>query len=204
MPEPPHPSHGLRSLAEVDLDAAAELLGRGMADNPVHVAVYRGDELLRGRRHGLLMRTLLRSSPALQLEAVDRGERLAGVAAWASPGTCQPVLGARLRLLRTAVRFGPRTLARLLMWTSAWANHDPDEPHVHLGPVSVDRHLRGQGIGGMLLDRHVDRLEAHAAVGYLETDRPEAVGFYERFGFRVVEQADVLGTPCWFMRRPAG
>lgn len=203
MPQP-HPRHDIRPLVGHDLDAAADLLGRGMADNPVHVAVYRGDELSRARRHGLLMRTLLQSSPALQLEAVDRDERLAGVAAWAPPGTCRPALGARLRLLRTAVMFGPRTLARLQTWTGTWGRHDPDAPHVHLGPVSVDRHLRGRGIGGMLLGRHVDRLDAHASVGYLETDRPDAVGFYERFGFRVVGETDVLGTPCWFMRRPAG
>lgn len=203
MPQP-HPHHDVRPLAEPDLDAAAELLGRGMADNPVHLAVYRGDEPLRARRHGLLMGTLLRSSPALQLEGVDRDGRLAGVAACAPPGACQPALGARLRLLRTAATFGPGTLARLLTWTSRWARHDPHAPHVHLGPVAVDRHLRGQGIGGVLLGRHVERLDAHAAVGYLETDRPEAVGFYERFGFQVVGQADVLGTPCWFMRRPAG
>ena len=31
--------------------------------------------------------------------------------------------------------------------------------------------------------RHASRLDATGAVGYLETDRQEAVGFYERFGY---------------------
>ena len=50
-----------------------------------------------------------------------------------------------------------------------WAKHDPEEPHWHLGPVAVDAHL--------------------------ETDRPENVSFYERFGFEIVGEQEVLGVP---------
>lgn len=74
---------------------------------------------------------------------------------------------------------------------------------MHLGPVAVDRHLRGRGIGTLMLTRHVNRLDAEGAEGYLETDRPGAVGFYERFGYAVTGEVDVVGTRCWFMRRPA-
>lgn len=202
MPQPA-PYLYVRPIERSQLDAAAALLGRGMADNPVHVAVYQGNETSRALRHHSLMRTLFRYSPSLQLEGVESGDALAGVAAWAPPGRCQPVLSTRLHLLRRALTLGPRTASRLLTWNRAWSNHDPAAPHVHLGPVSVDRHLRGRGIGGLLLMRHVARLDATGTEGYLETDRPEAVGFYERFGYAVVEEADVLGARCWFMRRPA-
>lgn len=197
------PYLSVRSLGDSDLDAAASLLGRGMADNPVHVAAYRGDDASRARRHELLMRTLLRHSPSWQIEGVDQGDALAGVAASAPPGHCQPTVAARLRLLGRASTFGPVAASRLVSWQSAWSRHDPDTPHVHLGPVSVDRHLRGRGIGGLLLLRHVTRLDATGATGYLETDRPRAVEFYERFGYVVVDEAEVIGVPCWFMRRPA-
>jgi hypothetical protein len=42
---------------------------------------------------------------------------------------------------------------------------------------------------------------APRAVGYLETDRPSNVRFYERFGFDVVGEGQVLGLPNWYMRR---
>ncbi|MDF2508602.1 MAG: family N-acetyltransferase [Microbacterium sp.] len=193
----------VRPVTSADRDAAAALLGRGMADNPVHLMAYGGDDRSRAHRHAQLMRALLRSSPSLQIEGVDRGEALAGVAAWAPPGRCRPSATTRLRLLGRASTFGLGTASRLLSWNRRWAGHDPDEPHVHLGPVAVDRHLRGQGIGSLLLLRHAQRLDAAGAEGYLETDRPEAVGFYERFGYAVVDEADVLGVPSWFMRRPA-
>lgn len=59
-------------------------------------------------------------------------------------------------------------------------------------------------MGSLLMLRHIGRLDAMGAVGYLETDRPEAVGFYRTFGYVVVDEAEVLGVPCWFMSRPVG
>ncbi len=44
-------------------------------------------------------------------------------------------------------------------------------------------------------------MDAAQVAAYLETDKPENVRFDERFGFRVVGHADVLGVPNWFMLR---
>jgi hypothetical protein len=40
-------------------------------------------------------------------------------------------------------------------------------------------------------------------LSYLETDRSENVSFYQKFGFTVVAEAEVLAVPNWFMSRPA-
>ncbi|MCB7137460.1 GNAT family N-acetyltransferase [Cellulosimicrobium marinum] len=197
----------VRRLGRADLSAAASLAGLGMADNPLHRVVYPGGEDGAARAHARVVRTLLAVSPALHVDGAELGRTLVGFAAAAPVGRCRPTGAARVRLLGTASTLGPRTTARLLAWTKAWAAHDLAEEHVHLGPVSVARGLRGRGIGGLLLARHTRRLDALGAVGYLETDRPEAVGFYRRHGYDVVRTAEVLGVPCWFMRRgpvPAG
>jgi ribosomal protein S18 acetylase RimI-like enzyme len=89
-------------------------------------------------------------------------------------------------------------------WISKWSARDPDEPHVHLGPLAVDAHLQGQGIGSLIMEEHARRLDAAGQTGYLETDKQENVGFYERFGFVVVGEEPVLGVPNWFMRRQSG
>ena len=45
--------------------------------------------------------------------------------------------------------------------------------------------------------------EAMARPGlYLETDKSENVRFYQKFGFTVVAQAEILGVANWFMSRP--
>ena len=112
----------------------------------------------------------------------------------------EPALGTWSVIIGVAVAM---VADRVIRWNAAWARHAPDEPHEHLGPVSVDEGLRGQGLGSALLLEHVRRLDAIGAVGYLETDRPEAVPFYRRFGYFVVARQTVLGVPCWFLRRPS-
>jgi predicted N-acetyltransferase YhbS len=84
---------------------------------------------------------------------------------------------------------------------AAWGERDPDEPHSHLGPLAVDKHLQGRGIGSQVMNEYCRRLDLSSEVGYLETDKRENVPFYERHGYAVVDQADVIGAPNWFMIR---
>ena len=51
------------------------------------------------------------------------------------------------------------------------------------------------------MDRFCATVDAAGGVAYLETDKPENVGYYERFGFETVGEVDVLGVTNWFMRR---
>ena len=87
--------------------------------------------------------------------AVDDGV-IVGVAGATPLGRCQP------ERRRAGARCSPRSRAsgrgtglRVVRWTAEWSKHDPAEPHVHLGPVGVDRHLQGQGIGSRLMAEHV-------------------------------------------------
>ena len=191
----------VRDLQMREVPGAVGVLARGMRDNPLHVAAYGEDPERRLRCHARLMRGLFSTFPAQQPICASREGVLVGVTGVAPPGTCQPSAGQRLRLLPCTVALGPRTAARLTRWISTWAKRDPDEPHVHLGPLAVDAHLQGQGIGSLIMQEHCRRLDADHALGYLETDRPENVPFYERFGFRVIGEEPVLEVPNWFMRR---
>ncbi|KAA9158996.1 GNAT family N-acetyltransferase [Microbacterium lushaniae] len=193
----------VRELLERDADHAAELLGVGMSDNPIHRAVYGERRRTRERRHTAIMRTMLSRRHGLRMEGAFSGDDLVAVTGWTPPGRCRPTAGERAWLALTALRMGPRVLSRLVAWQSGWAAHDLDEAHVHLGPVAVDAGMRRQGLGTLLLLRHTAALDAVGAVGYLETDRPEAVPFYTGFGYVVVAEEKVLGVPCWFLRRPA-
>ncbi len=175
-----------------------------MRDNPIHVAAYGDDPERRLRCHTRLMGALFRIVTAQQpLCAVGSDGTLVGVTGSTPPGACQPSAAQRLRLLPTAAALGPRTALRVGRWMSVWAQHDPQEAHVHLGPVAVDSHLQGRGIGSLMMRAHCDRLGTSGQIGYLETDKAENVGFYERFGYEVVAEDPVLGVPNWFMRREA-
>ncbi|HSG00037.1 MAG TPA: GNAT family N-acetyltransferase [Vicinamibacterales bacterium] len=197
----------IRELTAADLPAAAETLGRAMRDNPLHVRAYGPDP---DRREGLLARQFSASLPrqldagGAILGAFDRREphALLGAAAFVPPGRCRPSAASRVRSLPAL--FGSHGITRAwrtLVWAYEWSRRDPETTHWHLGPVGVDRHRQGHGIGTMLLRAFSERMDALEATAYLETDRLENVPFYERFGFQVVADGTVLGVPNWFMIR---
>jgi hypothetical protein len=51
---------------------------------------------------------------------------------------------------------------------------------------------------------YVRRLDDGDEASYLETEKPQNVALYQRFGFEVIDEAEVLGVPNWFMWREPG
>ena len=175
-----------------------------MRDNPLHVQAFGPDPEVREQTLTRMFQGVLPhyGPKGVILGAFDGGT-LVGVCGMVRPGRCQPGPGERLRLLPGLVSgSGVGGTARLLSWTGAWSRLDPPEPHWHLGPVGVERHLQGRGIGSALLRAFLARIAGQRAAAYLETDKRENVRFYERFGFTVATEAPVLGVPNWFMIRP--
>jgi ribosomal protein S18 acetylase RimI-like enzyme len=189
----------IRPLGGEELESAALLAARSMRDNPLQVVAIGQDPERRVRILHRGFSRLLRLDGRPIVGAWD-GDRLVGVAATADPGHCQPSAGERLRLAPTFLMAG-RAAPRLGRWMSAWVKFDPARPHSHLGPVAVDPDLQGRGIGSMLLADYCQRLDQTRMLSYLETDKPENVRLYERFGYDVTVDATVIGVSCWFMAR---
>ena len=189
-----------RLTADRVVDAIG-VLGRGMRDNPNNIAAFGPDPQRRERCNRRLFAGLFGTMSSQQPLCALDGEALVGVAGVAPPGSCQPTLGERARIAPSILAAGPRSTLRVLRWTAAWAQRDPKEPHVHLGPLAVEPRRQGQGIGSRILAEHCSRLDQEGQIGYLETDKAENVVLYERFGYRVVEEAQIIGVPNWFMLR---
>jgi GNAT superfamily N-acetyltransferase len=192
-------------LRRADIPEAVAVLARGMRDNPQHLAVFGPDPERRRRALARLFGSLFRVFPRNTPIAARRDGRIVAATGIAPAGTCQPTPRQGLAMLPAILAAGPRSTVRSARWIKAWADRDPDEPHVHLGPLAVDAPLQGQGIGSQVLAEYCRRLDAAGEVGYLETDKPENVEFYARQGFETIAEARVIGVPNWFMRRePAG
>jgi ribosomal protein S18 acetylase RimI-like enzyme len=193
----------IRELALHELYLAVDLTARGMRDNPLNVAAFGVDEnhrLVRMRRmFHLVLAMIYRKG---QILGAFEGPTLVGIAATVPSGQCQPSLREKLALTpRMLAGLGPVGFVRMLRWAQAWAARDGAVAHWHLGPVAVDAHLQGRGIGSQLMTEYCRRLDRVDSVGYLETDKPENVTFYLRFGFHTVGEERVLNTPNWFMQR---
>ena len=189
-----------------EMPEAVAMLARGMRDNPLHLAVFGDDP---GRREALIERTFAAGADTLawhahMLVARDADGRIVGACGMQPPGKCQPTPRQSLRLLPAALKGGPGIAGRTFRWLGAWSKQDPKEPHWHVGPLGVDAHLQGQGIGSSLMRVFCAQMDAAGDNAYLETDKSINVRFYEKFGFEVVHSEDVLGVTSWYMiRRPA-
>src|SRR5437762_6525055 len=173
----------IRDLRPDEIAEAVGVVARGMRDNPLHIAAYGDDPERRLRYHARLTEAFFRVFTDQEPICAVQDDTIVGLTGAAPAGTCQPTLRQRVLLVPDLVPLGPRIAARVASWMSAWAQHDPDEPHVHLGPLAVDAHLQGRGIGSLIMQEHCRRLDETHQVGYLETDKPENVRFYERFSY---------------------
>jgi GNAT superfamily N-acetyltransferase len=202
------PTHDLvlQLLRCKELEEAAQLVGRGMRDNPSNMRVFRiPDREQRSIAMGRFFVPVLRGlhQRGLVLGAT-LSSRLVGVCGVARPGYCQPDTIEKTTVLPAALIGNPITTPLpILNWADEWARRDPSEPHWHLGPVAVDPLLQGQGIGTAMLNAFCAIVDGTNAYAYLETDKHENVCLYQRFGFTVAESAEVLGVPNWFMWRTA-
>jgi hypothetical protein len=215
------PDIELDALQPGELPLLAGLAARGMRDNPSSVALYGPDPVRRVRALEPLYHWVLASVRRPPLVARRRGIPV-GLAALSPPDQCffrQTVAGQRTvrigkmraqvavphvppHLILPLVRQGPGALGRLSQWGEAGVAHDPPETHQHVELVVVEAALQGMGIGHLLMERLCQEVDHIPHGSYLETDKPENVRFYERFGFEVTAEAPMIGITSWYMRRP--
>ncbi len=190
----------IESEAMHDFDKAGDILANGMRDNPMHITVFGDDPAHRVICLYKLFSTLLalRNQPVIYARQ-DR--QIVGVVALSAPGTCQPSFVDIPRILYSVVSTGVSKFPRFMKWISAWSKADPNEKHWHLGPVAVEPTMQGCGIGSILMKAFIEKMNTLQAYSYLETEKEINVAFYQRFGFEVIGEEDILGVHNWYMHR---
>jgi ribosomal protein S18 acetylase RimI-like enzyme len=178
--------------------AAARMLARAFVTNPLHVAAFGASRL---DRNDAFFRAGLAVMKGPTLVATDGAQPL-GLVHWARSPQCQLSVLEKLQIMPVMVgAFGLVSAVKVGSWLSAWSTHDPREPHVHLGPIGVAPEAQRRGVGQRLMEQYCGAIDLTGDAGYLETDRPENVRFYERFGFTIADEVSVLGVPNFLMRR---
>lgn len=120
-----------------------------------------------------------------------------------APGTwplAPPPLLAQLRVL---IGQGPTTARRWGEVFDALQAVHPVEPHWYLALLGVDPGGQGCGRGAALVEHWLEVVDRAPTPAYLETDRPELVAFYGRFGFAPIGSEALFGVPVRLLWRPA-
>ena len=78
------------------------------------------------------------------------------------------------------------------------------DKYIHLLIMGVSQESQGKGYGGKLIKALVEKSEIERLPIYLETQKEENVGLYEKYGFSVKKKVvlpEPLNLPMWLMVR---
>jgi ribosomal protein S18 acetylase RimI-like enzyme len=183
-------------MEQGDIRESARVLVIAMLDNPLHMAVFRGNGESERLEIENMFFELFNTLPGMVFVAKER-EKIIGVMRIKS---CE---GSRVTDTPRESNDENDIGRRKSIWHAEWARHDPVSQHWHLGPIGVLPSHQGLGIGSMLMERFCREVDARRAPAYLETDGDGNVRFYEKFGFRVVAESEIFGVKNRYMLREA-
>ena len=129
---------------------------------------------------------------------------VAGSASWLQPGTMPRPRSRenRITIACASALISGRNRRSGLKLLSVIEKKHPTEPHWYLPLLGIDPKWQGRGLGGALLKVKLAECDATLTPAYLETQKPENVPYYERFGFQVTEVIELPATPpIWLMWR---
>jgi ribosomal protein S18 acetylase RimI-like enzyme len=181
-------------LKQKEIMCAAQTLSLAMHSNPIHLAVFQGQDEETRREIERMFATLLRDFPGIVfLGKINK--QIVGVLRMKS---CDGSQASNEEADEDVLK---DTASRISHWNNVWAHRDPSESHWHLGPVGILPSLQGNGFGTMLMQRFCQEVDDCKAAAFLETDLRKNVRFYQKFGFQVVDEVDIFGVKNYFMWR---
>ena len=198
----------VRHAVAADLPALAGTLARAFADDQLFSWVYEsvaGDA--RERRLEAFFDVCLRAGLTRGHTYAAEGDVAAAL--WAPPdvGVFDDAHVEELILLLAGHLGGRAELVGEAFSTISDA-HPHDVPHFYLFVLGTAPDARGRGIGGALLRHVLATCDRDGLPAYLESSDPRNVPLYERHGFRVLSELEVVPggpvvRPMWRDPRPS-
>lgn len=198
---------GEATIGRLDPDRRSEAIAavsRAFWPDPLF-GFFARDEVQEHRVLPIFLGALLRDSLAHgQVWATVESDRVVGAASWLPPGSVPRSRAREAQIYMACARAlltcrNRRMGIRLL---DAVERSHPPEPHWYLALLGIDPTRQRRGLGGDLLAPVLDRCDHEVEPAYLETQKPENLPFYERFGFRVLGEVRVGDSPTiWRMWR---
>lgn len=191
-----------------NLDAAAMVAARAFHHDPFFEYLD-PKGVTRARALSLFWRSEIASvGPGAHVSGARTEDgRLVGVSVWLPPGQYPlPALSQARQMAGAgrAMALRPRAMVRGLRYLLAIENAHPKDPLWYLLLLVVDPSAQRSGIGALLQQGAMATADSEALDCYLETQKPENLVYYRRFGYEVAEELRPVkgGPPLWTMRRP--
>jgi ribosomal protein S18 acetylase RimI-like enzyme len=188
----------LLRLTPKERDGGAGVVGRAFAEYDLFRYYYPDEGERRAAAHTYAFVSV---SVCLKYgEVYASSDKLEGVAAWLPPGKSPFGLGQVVRTVPLPVlaRFARQGAGRMLTYgryVDGLHRRVVPYPHWYLEIIGVDPPCQGQGVCSRLLRPMLERIDRERMPCYLETNAEKNAAIYRRFGFEVVSQEKLPGTP---------
>ena len=200
---------GLYIVQEKDLDRLAEVAADAYRDYPLH------NWLTKGKYDALSSRLIMQISLKTMTEDAviyADSEEMRGFAVWLPFGfsgskTLPFLMNGGLRLILYA---GVSIIGRLLTYETYAMNLKKkftDNYDWYLYNLSIRKEAQGKGIASKLMRPMLQFCDDERMVAYLETNKETNVGLYQHYGFGLMKEELIPGTPVMhyaMVRHPKG
>ena len=188
---------GLYIVKEKDLDRLSEVAADAYRDYPLHNWFTNGKYDAKASK--LIMQISLKTMTEDAVIYAD-SEEINGFAVWLPFGftgskTLPFLINGGLSLI---LHSGPSIIGRLLTYENYAMNlkkEFTDNYDWYLYNLSIRKEAQGKGIASKLMRPMLQFCEDERMAVYLETNKEANVGLYQHYGFDLMKQEQIPGTP---------
>jgi len=138
--------------------------------------------------------------PAFEVGQTWQATDHAGASVWLPPGVEPDPETILSHLLATCP---PEKLDEMMQIAVQMGENHPTFPHWYLVWLGVDACRQGEGLGALLIQHTLRKVDEAGLPAYLESPNPKNIAFYQRHGFEVVGRTETpTAPPIHFMLRP--
>jgi ribosomal protein S18 acetylase RimI-like enzyme len=184
---------------------AAMVLARAFVDDPVTVAVYRNfspDRRVRALGVDFREEVLECVRCGYPLQVVENDKVIAAAVIYQPGAYPLPALTQWRFLAKSFLGNGLYDIRNWMRWLDEVDKLHPTEPHYYLEYLGVEPAKQGKQVGSALMRSLICKADEQHVGCYLENANPRNVPFYQRFGFQITSQREIIGIQSWFMWRP--
>ncbi|MEM9482911.1 MAG: GNAT family N-acetyltransferase [Cyanobacteria bacterium P01_F01_bin.116] len=204
-------SSDIVQLQKSQISDASIIAAKAFENDPEFTYIISDDREFRLRSLTWLMRRMIAYST--RYNHIYTTQDLAGIAAWLPPGEFSNSPLGLLRMAWDLQLYALPVKVRRDRWgqclkllSSVEKAHQQDMgncPHWYLGLMLVNPSSQGQGVGSRLLQPVLQRASDEGTVCYLTTSTEQAVRFYQKNGFEILQSQKIApdAPPFWTMKR---
>jgi ribosomal protein S18 acetylase RimI-like enzyme len=182
-----------------EIDEASKLISEAFIKTPFTSYVMGGNSEKHRRHVQMGFKPMISKKPGHVVVAKEN-RKIVGAMRMVKWPDCQnsAMKGIEVLLAALVIR---GSAFKVRKFRKIWGEHDPKEAHWHIDPITVHPQKQGLGIGSILMEYFCRKVDEDGIPAYLETDQPINVRFYEKFGFKVIEEESIFSITNYYMWR---